>query len=488
MTSRHLIAIGLAALAGGTALADPPHDARAAANEQRSTLADQRGVAITIYNENLALVKDTRRVELAAGPSRLALRDVSGQLRPETAQLRSLTDPSLLDVVEQNFDFDVLTPAKLLEKSVGRTVRVARTNPSTGVETIESAQVLSAVDGVVLRIGDRIETGVPGRLVFGELPANLRDRPTLVTQVASRRGGAQTLELSYLTGGLSWRADYVAELDAGDAALDLNGWVTLDNRSGATYADAKLQLVAGDVNRVRPDIDARAKMEAMARAAMPSMLAELKQEALFEYHLYTLDRPTTLADHQAKQVALLRAAAVPVKKELVVTGSDHDYRSSAGDLGRTLKAGVFVEFDNRESAHLGQPLPKGIVRVYKRDAAGNAQFVGEDRIDHTAVNEKVRLHLGDAFDVTAERKQVDWRRRDAGKARTILSESAYEIVVKNAKRERVLVTVREPVPGDWTMLSESAPHARLARGTAEWQVSVPPEGTTTLRYRVLVRI
>src|SRR3954470_3866775 len=226
----------------------------AAVKELPSTLADQKSVAVTIYNENLALVKDTRSITLHAGENRLALREVSGRMRPETALLRSLSHPGALALVEQNFDFDLLTPAKLLEKYVGRTVRIVKTHPTTGAESIETATVLAANSGVVLKIGDRIETGMPGRIVYDGVPANLRDKPTLVTELLSSRPGPQTVELSYLSGGLAWKADYVAELNSADNALDLNGWVTLTNQSGTAYPQARLQLVAGDVNRVREEM------------------------------------------------------------------------------------------------------------------------------------------------------------------------------------------------------------------------------------------
>src|SRR5574339_459685 len=218
--------------------------AHAAVQEKPSTLADQQSVAVTIYNENLALVKDQRRVSFEAGRNRVALREVSARMRSETALLRSLSHPGSLSLLEQNFDFDLLTPAKLLEKYVGRQVRIVRTHPTTGAESIETATVLAANSGVVLKIGDRIETGLPGRIVFDGVPANLRDRPTLVTELSSSRAGQQTVELSYLSGGLSWKADYVAEFNANDSALDLNGWVTLTNTSGTAYPNARLQLVA----------------------------------------------------------------------------------------------------------------------------------------------------------------------------------------------------------------------------------------------------
>ena len=460
--------------------------AHAALDERPSTLSDQQSVAVTIYNENLALVKDTRRVRLDLGQNRLALREVSGRMRPETAQLRSLTNPGSFAVLEQNFDFDLLTPAKLLEKYVGRTVRIVRTHPTTGVESLEPATVLAANSGVVLRIGDRVETGLPGRIVFDGVPPNLRDRPTLVTELASDRAGTQTVELSYLSGGLAWKADYVAELNAADSALDLNGWVTLTNTSGTAYPNARLQLVAGDVNRVRDEMRLAAKASGMMRAEAPAS-RPMAQESLFEYHLYTLARPTTIADSQTKQVALLGAAGVPVTKDLVLQGSDYYYRSSIGGIGQKMKVGVFVQFENREASRLGLPMPKGVVRVYKKDSAGNAQFIGEDAIDHTPKNESVRLKLGEAFDVTADKKQTEFKRRDNHSPWSYVHESAYEVVLKSAKKEPVTVIVREPVPGDWTMLEQSHKHAKVAAGTAEWKISVPAEGNATLRYRVLVR-
>jgi len=460
--------------------------AYAAVEEKPSTLSDQQSVAVTIYNENLALIKDTRRVALAAGENRLALREVSGRMRPETAALRSVSHPGALALIEQNFDFDLLTPAKLLEKYVGRTVRIVKTHPTTGAESLETATVLAANSGVVLKIGDRIETGMPGRIVYDGVPANLRDKPTLVTELLSQRAGQQTVELSYLSGGLAWKADYVAELNAGDSALDLNGWVTLTNSSGTAYPNARLQLVAGDVNRVRDEMRLAAKAS-RAMEAPAARVANMAQEQLFEYHLYTLGRPTTIADNQTKQVALLSASSVPVVKELLLQGSDYYYRTSYGNIGQKMKVGVFVQFENKEASRLGMPMPKGVVRVYKKDSSGNAQFVGEDSIDHTPKNETVRLKLGDAFDVTADKKQTDFRKRDSAHPWNYTFESAYEIVLKNAKKEPVTVVVREPVPGDWRMLEESARHAKVAAGTAEWRVPIAAEGSTTLRYRVLVR-
>ncbi len=464
------------------------HNAMAGKDEEtRSTLEDQKKVAVTIYNQQLALVKDLREITLQKGLNILAFREVSGQIRPETALLRSLSHPQGFSLLEQNFDFDLLTPEKLLQKFVGQKVRVVKTHPTTGAESSETALVLSANNGVVLKIGDRIETGIPGRIVYDEVPANLRDRPTLVLQLQTATSRPQQLELSYLTGGLSWRADYVAELNNDDSRLDLNGWVTLTNQSGTSYPNAQLQLVAGDVNRVRDEMKQARRSVPMAAMSMESGAADMVEEGLFEYHLYTLNRLTTIANNQTKQVALLSAQAVPVKKQFLLKGQNYYYQSSYGDLGQKIKIGVYVEFQNSEKANLGMPLPKGIVRVYKKDSKGNAQFVGEDRIDHTPKNEEVKLKLGDAFDVTANKKQVDFKKLTAFGKYRYAAESAYEIVFKNAKPEAVVVTVQEPVPGEWKIVSESHKHSKEAAGTAVWQVKVPPEGEATLSYRVEVR-
>jgi len=458
------------------------------AKEHLSTLDQQRELAVTIYNSNLALVKDMRTIVVKKGENALAFKDVSAQIRPQTAILRSLTHPDGFSILEQNFDFDLLTPAKMLEKYVGKTVTIIKRHPTTGYETMESAVVLAANNGVVLRIGDRIETGLPGRIAFSEVPDNLRERPTLVMQLTSGTAESQSVELSYLTGGLSWQADYVAELDKDDSTLDLTGWVTLTNQSGTRYQNATLQLVAGDVNRV---VDEFSRVGALRKRKMDvSMVAEsapLEEESLFEYHLYTLGRKTTLGDNQTKQVSLLNANAVPVQKQLLLQGNDYYYFSSVGEIGQNMKVGVYMHFKNDKQNNLGKPLPKGVVRVYKKDSMGNAQFIGEDQIDHTPDREKVSLKLGDAFDVTAKKKQTSFKKVRGSSQYNYVYTVSFEVELKNAKDQPQQVTVREPVPGDWEMLSSSHKHTKPAAHTAEWTVSVPAKGKTTLTYKVKVK-
>ena len=442
-----------------------------AADETRVGAEAQTGVAVTIYNEDLALVRDARRVTLTAGRNRLAFEEVSAAIKPETALLRG--PDGQLATIEQNFDFDLLTPAKLLEKSLGETVRLITTNPATGAETVEEATVLSVADGLVLKVGERIETNPLGRIVFAAVPPSLRARPTLVLDIESAGSGETPLELSYLTGGLGWRADYVATLSADESSLDLNGLVTLTNTSGVTYNAAKLQLVAGEVNQVRPT---PMMMEKMATAEMG--MAPPAEEPLFEYHLYTLARPTTIAQNQTKQVALLSASVVPVTKEyrFVDIGNAYDFQMAEP---RRVGATVRLGFDNSAAAHLGQPLPKGVIRVYKNSSGGEALFVGEDSIEHTPEGESVRLDLGRAFDITATSRQTDFQHLSE---RVI--EVAFAVEIKNAKSEPVTVGVVEQIPGQWTMVEESQAHEKIGAFAAQWQVAVPAKGKTTLSYRL----
>jgi len=471
MTSKATIA--RAALLAAAFTATP-----AIADEISVGTDQQTGIAVTIYNSDLALIRDQRKVDLKAGENEIAFVDVSAGIRPETALLTAAGGG--LTVTEQNFDFDLLTPQKLLEKSVGSTIRVIRTNPTTGADTSEDAKVLSVVnDMAVLQIGDRIETAIPGRLVYSTVPANLRARPTLVTKAIADKAGPTDLALAYLSKGLSWQADYVASLSVDEKTIDLNGWVTLTNQSGVTYKDAKLQLVAGQVNQVQPMMqrEALADQTAPMAAAAPKMV----EEQAFEYHLYRLDQPTTIKENQTKQVALMAASGVPVVKQYLITNAANvwgRYSSSFGEADR-INATVKLKFVNDEKSKLGMPLPKGVVRVYKADSQGEAVFVGEDSIDHTPKNEDISLTMGQAFDITARAKQTDFEQISDR-----IFENEYEIELKNAKADKVTVDVREAIPGDWKMIKESQPHQKLDSQTAGWLVDVPANGSAKLTYRV----
>lgn len=451
----------------------------AAPVERTSTLADRESVNVTIYNGSLALVHDRRHVALDAGTSRIAWRDVSANMDATSAILEDLTTPGAVSVVEQNFDFDLLRPATLLEKYVGKQVTIVHDKPVPGRPARETATILANNDGIVLQYADRIETSLDGsHIEFPSIPPNLRDRPTLVLDVASDKAASPDLDLSYITGGLSWHADYVGVVAANEDRMDLNGLVTLSNTTGTTFENAHVQLVAGNVNVPQP---AQPEMRLMAMSKS-SMAGNVTQESYFEYHLYTLALPTTIADAQTKQVALLSAHNVPIRKTLEVRGSDIYYSNANADLGAKLPVGVFITFTNKDG-DLGIPLPGGLVRLYKNDSRGTSQFLGSDRIDHTPKNEDVRLHVGDSFDVTANKKQTNFTALGGCEFR-----SSYDVRLANAKDVDQSVDVVEPIPGEWTILAENAPHRKTSSATATWTLNVPKNSSTTLTYTADVKL
>jgi hypothetical protein len=369
----------------------------------------QRDVMVTIYNGNLGLVKDTREVRLPAGTSEVQFADVAAQIDPTSVHLKSLTDSSGLRILEQNYEYDLLSSQKLLEKYVGRKVRLYQSNGSSLEATLLSTE------GPVYDISGQLHVGHHGQIVFPSLPENLVSRPTLMWLLRNASTATQRIEASYLTGGITWKADYVVILNAADDRADLTGWVTIDNRSGSSYAEAALKLVAGDVNRARED-RTRQMMEAAAKSAAAPASRDFVSEGFFEYHLYTLDGRTTLKDKQTKQLTLMAAAGVPVRKELAFFGARDYYRTPHGTPMSNQKVSVFVELTNSKANNLGVPLPKGKVRVYKADQSGSQQLVGEDWIDHTPKDERVRIKMGEAFDVVGERIQRDWKRASADRS------------------------------------------------------------------------
>jgi hypothetical protein len=437
-------------------------------------------VAVTVYNEDLALVKDTRDLALASGEHVVRFEDVAAKIEPRAVAVRSLTAPAQLAVVEQNYVFDLISPEKLMEKYVGREVELVETDPKLRARTTK-ATLLSMNGGPVYRIGDRIAVGHPGRVVLPELPAELYARPTLLWRLANSGAERHRVEVSYLTAGLGWAADYVFVVDADDEKADVTAWVTLTNQSGARYDDATLKLVAGQVNRVRvPDRIAFAR-EALAQRAPAA--PKFEEEAFFEYHLYTLDRPATLADNETKQMRLLAAAGVPVTKRLMVVGRPTFFRSRQGDLGRDLPVSVYLELKNDAASHLGMPLPAGTVRLYKEDESRAQQFVGEDAIKHTPKDEELRLKVGEAFDVVATRAQTDYREIDL---KPWDAEAAFRLSVRNHKQEPVTVDVREPIGGEWTVVESSHPAKKIDAGTIGFELAVPKDGEAVLTYRVRV--
>lgn len=447
-----------------------------------STLEDQTNVALTIYNVGLGLVKDQRQLKLSKGISDLRFMDVAAQIIPTSVHMKSLINPETLHVLEQNYEYDLLSPEKLLDKYVGKEVKLYTKNSYTEREEIVTATLLSNNGQPIFRIGDEITFGYPGRIIFPGVPENLNAKPTLVWMLENNLSSLQRIEASYLTNGINWRSDYVVTLNDRDDKAELSGWVTIDNHSGTTYRNAKLKLVAGDVNRVRNEYEHKDKMMRLAEAAAKAPAPQFKEDSFFEYHIYTLERSATVKDNQTKQISLVSADDIPVKKELLYYGANYYYTSRYGETLSNQKIGVFVEIQNKKENNLGMPLPKGTVRVYKADKDGSLQFVGEDSIDHTPNNEKVRIKLGDAFDVVGARKQTDWK-----KIAYDTYEAAFEISLRNHKKEDVVVKVVEPIPGDWTMLNSSHPYKKAEAFQAEFNIPVPMDQEVKLTYRVRMR-
>jgi len=447
---------------------------------QTTTAAEQTGVSLTVYNSDLGLVKDRRQLKLPPGRGELRFMDVASQIIPASVHITPLAEQASLRVLEQNYEYDLLNPKKLMDKYVGKEVKLYEKNPYSEREETVSAILVANNETPIYRIGSDITFNHPGRVTLPGVPENLIPKPTLVWLLDNDLDKPQTVEASYLTGGITWRADYVLTLGKGDDRADLTGWVTIDNRSGATYREANLKLVAGEVNRVREEAVFRDKAARMTAAAPAA--PQFREQELFEYHLYTLERPATVKENQTKQISLLAADSFPVKKELVLRGQNFDYYNPQGDPGEKQKVSVFVEFGNRKDAGLGMPLPKGIVRVYKEDADGSLQFIGEDGVDHTPKDEKVRIRLGEAFDVVGSRKQTDWK-----KVASDSYEAAFEITLRNHKQEDVAVRVIEPVPGDWKMLSSSHEYTKGEAFAAEFLLPVKKDGETKLTYRVRMR-
>ncbi len=444
-----------------------------------SNLKDQQDVAVTIYNSNLGLVKDTRIIDFKPGVHELKFMDVAAKIDPTTVHIKSLINGSSLNVLEQNYEYDLLSPQKLLEKFVGQKVELATINPETKKEEIVEATLLSTQGGNIFQIGDKIHIGHYGRVLLSKIPENLIPQPTLVWTLENRLSRPQKLEASYLTSGINWKADYVAVLNKLDTIADLTGWVTIDNRSGATYQNALLKLVAGDVHRVQSEM----KMDyARPMAAAKEAGPQFKEESFFEYHLYTLDRRTTIKDNQTKQMTLLDANQVPIKKLLIFSGAPQYYYYQMDQGTQKQKIGVFLEMENSKKNNLGIPLPKGTIRAYKEDKDGSLQFIGEDRIDHTPKDEKFKIKIGEAFDVVGERVQTEYKRLGRN-----LFEVAFEVSLRNHKKEDIKVLVEESIPGDWEMLSKTHSYDKLSAHLIRFEVPVAKDREEKVKYRIRFR-
>lgn len=457
-----------------------------AANETRSTRSDQTGITLTLYQHNLALVTESRTIRLTSGHNTIMWQDIAPALRPETAWLRLPQHPEELQIRAQHFELRRLTPQSLLESHIGETITIIRTHPATGEEIRETATVLSTEGGAILQYADRIETGVPGRLAFPTIPEHLQIKPALHFTLDNRFNSPAppAFQLSYLTHGLSWYADYILELDQDDRLANLTGFATLTNQSGIDFHQANTQLIAGDVSQSTPARTPAAKsMHRNAELSSVAAYADIESTPHFEQHRYALPETISLNNDQTRQVSFLSARTITVEKQFVLPGQSHYFSSYYYSPEQKQNIDVYISFQNTDG-DLGKPLPRGTIRAYKQDRQGNVHFIGEDSIQHTANQETVRLKLGQVFDISAEKKQTDFKRIPTPDNNIRQFETAHQITLNNAKKELVTVTVREPVPGDWRIISESHPHDKISSQLAEWRIEIPAESQVMLNYRV----
>lgn len=502
-----LVAVGTEAATSAQAANTAPAPAAGEMHAHMASVASERkSVDLTVYNSNLALVREERTISLGKGPNRVVVPEIPATIDPTSLHFSSLTDPTGVRVIEQNYQYDLVNQGKLLEKYLGKQVEFLRLDPERKKEYSVPGRILAvggnpeqyglgaagegANPGLVAEIGGKIELNPVGRLVLPSLPEGLVLKPQLEWLLTSTKEGEQRTEISYLAHALSWSCDYVALLNKEDDHLDLKGWVTLVNNSGTAFKDAGLKLVAGDVNMLKDEEYAggRVMMKAAAMAEEP----QFQQKELFEYKIYSLQRRTDLANDESKQIELVTAKNAAAKKLLVYDGLDQgwrywvnneNYRGQAtfGQQGNP-KVGVYVSFRNDEKSGLGMPLPKGKVRVYKRDEDGREQFVGEDQLDHTPKDEEVRLYLGNAFDVVGSRAQSDFRSLSSGH----VVEETYEIKVRNHKKEAIEVMVYEhPWRGNqWDILKSTVPAEKIDQTTIRFPLKIAPDKEKSVIYSI----
>jgi len=457
----------------------------AAQQKVLTTSKDVKGVSLTIYNQNFAVIREKREFGLHEGINLVRYEDVAAQIDPTSLSFKSLTAPNSVAVREQNYQYDLLTPQAVLNKSTGKTVQYKQTY-SGGKTEILSGTLLSTNEGTVLKADDgRIILNPSGEITVDALPEGLVSRPSLLWKLDVGKSGIHQTEVNYLSNGLNWKADYVAVVAENESIVDITGWVTLDNKSGATYRNAQLQLLAGDVRRVQEGGRMRDEVAGRMLAKKAVSEEQFQEESFFEYHLYTLDGFTDIRDRETKQMTLMSAADVSVNRKLVFDLGRRWYYSRGGrgpGQGSSTEEGkinVVLELKNSKDNNMGMPLPKGKVRVYKADKRGNLQFLGEDLIDHTPKDETVKFYIGDAFDVTGTRKQTDFNR-----VSDRVTEVSYEISIRNHKNEDAKVYAVEHMWGDWTILKQSHDSNKIDATTAEFPVTVPKDGEVKIKYTV----
>ncbi len=459
-----------------------------------STPDQTSGVAMTVYNGGFAVVRENRTLDLKMGMNALRFEGVAQRIDPTSISIKSITAPAELAVREQNYQYDLLNPTSILSKSMGQTIRIKQMNPKGSTTILEGklmnppVAVVANTDaggggntyqGLVLQKSDgTLVLNPAGEVMIDALPSGLVSQPSLLWLLDVGKAGKHNTEVSYMTEGITWKADYVAVVNKDENALDLTGWVTIDNRSGATYKDANLQLMAGDVRRVQDQNVAYApRSSSMRTMAAPS--GGFQEQSFFEYHLYTLDGQTTVAQNETKQMNLLSANNVKTNRRLIFDATKRSQRPGQGGSTGEGKLAIMLEIKNDKASNMGMPLPKGKVRVYKADNNGALQFIGEDLIDHTPKDEMVRCYIGDAFDVVGTRTQTNMKQISDR-----VQEASYSVNIRNRKDVAVDATVVERFYNDWEIIEKSQDFKKIDSRTAEFPVSIPAGKEVTVTYTV----
>ncbi len=445
-----------------------------------SSVDDQQAVEVTVYNSNIGLVKDIRRLQIPQGVGELKFMDVASSILPYTVQIQSLDSPGSLNILEQNYEYDLMDPAKLLDKYIGKSLKIMTVSQDNKKDILD-ATLLSNNNGPIYKINNEIYLGYPGYQVLPQIPENLIAKPTLTWMYDNKTSIPQSVQVAYLTNNITWRADYILVVNNQDTSAGIDGWVTLDNKSGATYKNAKLKLVAGQVNRVQEANDSFAQGGAVRMLAMEASRPQFQEQSFFEYHIYDLQRPTTIKDNQTKQVNLLQADGVAIQKEYLVHGQqNYFYSNSSGGEPTKAPVDVCLKFKNSKDNHMGMPLPSGTLRLYKKDAQNSLEFIGEDNIEHTPKDEDVEIKAGEAFDVVAERQQMDFKQYSQ------TFETAWEVTIRNHKEGEIKVGLIEPMYGDWEVLESSTPYKKVNATTLRFDVNVPKDQEVKVTFRVRV--
>lgn len=448
---------------------------------EESTIQQQKAVEVTIYNNNLGLVKDTRAIKLPnTQQGELKFKDVASAIMPVTVSVKSLNFTDKFTVLEQNYEYDLMSRSKLLDKYVGKDIKLLDYNEFKDKKDVIDATLLSNNDGQIYKIGEEIYLGHPGIQILPKIPENLIAKPTLTWLYRNLTDKEQQLQVSYLTQNISWQADYVMLVNKEDNLGDLSGWVTINNNSGTSYKNAQLKLVAGEVNQVEETRGGRFKSMDVCYESAPGQ--QFQEQAFFEYHIYDLQRKTDIKDNQTKQISLLEARGVKLNKEFIIDKPVRFYFYEPTQIVEKQPVNVYLVFKNAQDNKLGMPLPKGVMRLYKEDSKASLQFIGEDRIEHTPKDEEVRLKIGQAFDVVAERRQVEFQR-----ITNDVYETEWEITIRNHKKEEINIAIIEGIERDWQIISKSQDYEKLNANTIKFTIKIPAEGKGKIVYRVRIK-